>query len=65
MPKYDDVTVKLVGTDSNTMVMLGKVTAAVRRVHGHQAADEIAAKVMDAGSPDEALNILCESVNVE
>ena len=62
MPKYPDITVKLVGTDGNAYSVLGKVCSALRK-----AGKPTDAFLMEATSGDynDLLNTAMEYVNVE
>ena len=64
-PKFPHVHVKLTGTDSNTFLLLGKVTQAMRRA-GVDVADitEMEEAVFSSDSPDAALRVLMGTVTV-
>ncbi len=64
MPKHGDVTVKLVGQDSNAASIIGKVAGAIRRVHGDAAAAEYTEKAM-GGDFNNVLSTSMDYVNVE
>jgi hypothetical protein len=55
--------VKLVGTDGNVFVLLGKCTQALKRAGQPEAAKELLKKVTSSGSYDEALALMCEYVD--
>ena len=55
--------VKLVGTDGNVFALLGKCRQALKRVGEYEQAAELSARVMRAGSYDEALGLMLEYVD--
>lgn len=62
--KYPHITVRLVGTDSNSFAMVAAVAKEVRRVEGKAAADALISEAFDSSSPDELLSVLMRTVSV-
>ena len=62
---YPDITVQLTGQDGNVFNLIGIVQAAVRRVHGDDAAKEVYRKATSCSSYNEVLIYLMKTVNVE
>jgi hypothetical protein len=50
--------VKLLGTDGNVFALLGRCTSSLKKAGQHEAARELAEKVMAAHSYDEALVVV-------
>ena len=64
-PKFPDIHVKLSGTDSNTLMLMGKVASAMRRAGADQAdITEMEEAVFSSDSPDAALRVLMGTVTV-
>lgn len=63
-PKYPDVHVKLTGTDGNAMMIIGRVSAVLRKAKGAEAAKAFQAEAMSAGSYDQVLQICMMTVDV-
>jgi hypothetical protein len=61
--KYDDVTVKLTGGNGNAMVIIGRVSGAIRRAHGKDAADAFIAEAT-SGDYDNVLATCMRTVHV-
>ncbi len=56
---------KLVGTDGNVFALIGTVRKCLRKNGLDDQGKEFSAKVMKAGSYDQALQIMTEYVDVE
>lgn len=56
---------KLSGTDGNVFALMGRVTSTLKRAGQQDKAEELAAKVWDCSSYDEALQLFMEYVDVE
>ena len=56
---------KLLGTDGNVFALMGRVTSTLKRAGQQDKAEELAAKVWDCSSYDEALQLFMEYVDVE
>jgi len=63
MPKFPDVTVKLVGSNGNAFAILGKTKGALKQAGHRQAAEEYM-KEATAGNYDNLLQVTMEYVNV-
>ena len=63
--KYPHVTVKLVGTNGNAFMLIGKVAGTLRRQVGDEAADTFAERAMYQNSYNDVLTLIMETVNVE
>jgi hypothetical protein len=64
--RYQHVTVKLVGQDGNAFVLIGLTTRALRRAGvPKDEVDAVRDRLMNAGSYDDLLCELMETVNVE
>ena len=61
---YDDVTVKLTGTDGNAFAIMAIVHPAIARKHGAKAGDDYLNDAMSASSYEELLNITKLTVHV-
>lgn len=61
--KFDDVTVELSGQDGNAMVIIGRVSGAIRRAHGVDAANAFTAEAT-SGDYDHLLAVCMETVHV-
>jgi hypothetical protein len=57
--------VKLIGQDGNIFNLIGIAADALRRANQSEQAKEMTNKVFKSGSYDEALQIICEYVDVE
>jgi len=62
--QYPDVTVRLVGEDGNALHIIGTVSQALRRAHGHGAANTFMDAALDSGSYDELLALVQRTVVV-
>ena len=65
LPKYPDLTVKLIGGDGNSFVIIGSVAKALRRDVGADAASEWTAAAWKCGSYDELLRLAMAWVDVQ
>lgn len=65
MPKYPDVTVQLVGEDGNAFAIIGRVSHALRKEVGPDAAREFTVTAMSTGSYDELLRLITDTVEVK
>lgn len=65
MPKYPEVTVKLIGQDGNAFNIIGLVAAALKKAGHKEAAAEFTQRAFDSGSYDEVLRLVRESVAVK
>lgn len=59
-----DVHVQLAGTDGNAFMVIGRVTAALKRAGLRDAADRFASDAMDSGSYDALLQLAMRTVAV-
>jgi hypothetical protein len=57
--------VKLIGQDGNVFNLIGIAAKALQRANQSEHAKEMTDKVFKSGSYDEALQIICEYVEVE
>lgn len=60
-----NITVKLIGTNSNVFAIIGKVSNALKRGGYPEIAKEFADKAFDAENYDTVLQIVMEYVEVE
>jgi hypothetical protein len=65
MPKYEDVTVQLIGQDGNAFAIIGAVASEIRKVHGSDAASEWITLATASESYDALLCRAMETVHVE
>ena len=65
MPKYDDVTVKLVGQDGNVFVIIGKVSRALRRAGHRDGMLDYTNAAQECESYEAVLRLTMDTVNVE
>ena len=65
MPKFPDVTSRLVGEDGNVFNIIGIVSRDLKRAGHIQEAKEFSEKCMNASSYDEVLQISMDYVEVE
>lgn len=63
-PTYPDVHVRLSGTDGNAFMLIGKISGALRREVGPDAANQFAHDAMDQASYDDVLRLAMNTVNV-
>lgn len=56
--------VRLTGTDGNVFALLGLCSRALKNAGQSTRADELRTRVFNAGSYDEALNLMCEYCDV-
>ncbi len=63
MPKYDDIEVQLAGQDGNAFMILGRVSGAISRTYGKEAATEYTNEAM-AGDYDNLLRVTAEYVHI-
>lgn len=61
--KYPDIDVQLVGQDGNAFMILGRVSAAIRRKHGAEAASAYSNEAME-GDYDNLLRVTATYVNI-
>jgi len=61
----DKVKVQFTGTDGNVFALLGRCTAAMKRAGQSEAAQDLAKRVMQAKSYDEALAFMLDAVEAE
>lgn len=64
MVKYDDVTVQLTGENGNAFVIIGAVSAALRKAHGQLAMDEYVSAAYECPSYDALLALTMETVHI-
>jgi hypothetical protein len=62
--RYPDVTVKLTGTDGNAWALMGKVSGALRRAKGEEAAAGFMAVATQCTSYDALLAFIQDTVHV-
>jgi len=58
-------TIQVVGEDGNVFLVLGKASKALKRANEWEKAEEMAKRVTDSGSYDDALTIIQEYVDFE
>jgi len=63
-PSYPHVQVRLSGTDGNVFMLIGRVSAALRRHAGAAAADGFTAAAYQCGSYDEVIQLAMATVTV-
>jgi hypothetical protein len=61
-PTYGHVEVELIGTDGNAMALIHKVSSALRRGVGIEAAGDFRAAAFQADSYDDLLNLIMDTV---
>jgi hypothetical protein len=61
---YPDVEVELIGHDGNAIGIIGKVSRAIRRAHGHDAGTDFVNQATQCGSYDELLALVMRTVEV-
>ena len=62
--KYPDIEVQLSGEDGNAFSIIGRVSRAIRRAEGNEAATEFSSAAMKCGSYDEVLQLCMRTVEV-
>ena len=65
MPKYPNITVELVGQDSNAFNVLGICRRAMKRAHLSESEIEAFTQEATSGNYDNLLTTVCEYFNVE
>lgn len=65
MPKYLDITVELIGIDSNAFSILGACTRAMRKAHLTQSEIDTFMQEATSSNYDHLLATVCEYFNVE
>lgn len=65
MPKYPDITVELVGQDSNAFNLLGICRRAMKRAHLPESEIEAFTQEATSSNYDNLLATVCEYFNVE
>ena len=63
-PTYPHVQVRLSGTDGNVFMLIGRVSAALRRQAGTAAADGFATAAYQCGSYDEVIQLAMATVSI-
>lgn len=62
--KYPDVWVELSDSEANVYAVIAKVSKAIRRQHGNEAAEEFKAEVKSQKSYDEVIQFIMGTVEV-
>jgi hypothetical protein len=62
--KYPDVTVRLTGTSGNAFAVIGRVSDAIQKRHGADAASNFIGLATGCGSYEELLSMVMDTVHV-
>lgn len=64
MPKFNHVSVKLMGQDGNAFLIMGRVTEAMKRAGIDKAEIDAYREAAMSGDYDNLLHLTCDTVNV-